>query len=78
MLTDLEAGVDRTETKLNGAMRRMRKFIRQTEGEFMASTSPVDSAHDRYRDQVRLVYRDTYHRTYGSPSGCHSRMRRDY
>ncbi|KAJ7064867.1 t-SNARE [Mycena amicta] len=31
MLDDLEQGVDRTDTKLNGAMRRMRKFIRQSE-----------------------------------------------
>jgi syntaxin 6 len=32
MLDDLEVGVDRTDNKLSGAMRRMRKFIRQTEG----------------------------------------------
>jgi syntaxin 6 len=31
MLDDLEVGVDRTDNKLSGAMRRMRKFIRQTE-----------------------------------------------
>lgn len=31
MLDDLEAGVERTDSKLSGAMRRMRKFIRQTE-----------------------------------------------
>ncbi|KZP15278.1 hypothetical protein FIBSPDRAFT_867369 [Athelia psychrophila] len=31
MLGDLEAGVDRTYTKLSGAMQRMKKFIRQTE-----------------------------------------------
>ncbi|KDQ09346.1 hypothetical protein BOTBODRAFT_179056 [Botryobasidium botryosum FD-172 SS1] len=31
MLGDLEANVDRTENKLNGAMKRMQKFIRQTE-----------------------------------------------
>ena len=33
MLEDLEEGVDRTDSKLNNAMRRMRKFIRQTEEE---------------------------------------------
>lgn len=33
MLEDLEAGVDRTDTKLSGAMQRMKKFIRQTEGQ---------------------------------------------
>ena len=32
MLDDLEVGVDRTDSKLSDAMRRMRKFIRQTEG----------------------------------------------
>lgn len=32
MLTDLERNVDRTEGRLSDAMRRMRKFIRQTEG----------------------------------------------
>ncbi|KAI0792330.1 t-SNARE [Abortiporus biennis] len=31
MLTDLERNVDTTDTKLSGAMSRMRKFIRQTE-----------------------------------------------
>jgi len=31
MLEDLEAGVEHTDTKLSDAMRRMRKFIRQTE-----------------------------------------------
>ncbi|KAJ7666253.1 t-SNARE [Mycena polygramma] len=31
MLDDLERGVDQTDTKLNGAMRRMRKFLRQSE-----------------------------------------------
>ncbi|KAF7984650.1 hypothetical protein HWV62_12896 [Athelia sp. TMB] len=31
MLGDLEAGVDNTDTKLSGAMQRMKKFVRQTE-----------------------------------------------
>ncbi|KAJ7158363.1 t-SNARE [Mycena crocata] len=31
MLDDLERGVDQTDTKLSGAMRRMRKFLRQSE-----------------------------------------------
>lgn len=31
MLDDLERGVDQTDTKLNGAMRRMRQFLRQSE-----------------------------------------------
>ena len=33
MLGDLEAGVDNTDTKLSGAMQRMKKFVRQTEGQ---------------------------------------------
>lgn len=32
MLGDLEQGVDQSDAKLSGAMRRMKKFIRQTEG----------------------------------------------
>lgn len=33
MLQDLEGNVDKTETKLGGAMKKMQKFIRDTEGE---------------------------------------------
>jgi len=33
MLDDLESGVDETDSKLGGAMRKMRKFVRQTEQE---------------------------------------------
>jgi hypothetical protein len=32
LLTDLEDGVDRTTGRLDGAMKKMRKFIRQQEG----------------------------------------------
>lgn len=32
MLDDLEGNVDQTETKLSGAMKKMQKFIRDTEG----------------------------------------------
>jgi hypothetical protein len=65
MLQDLEQGVDKADNKLSGAMKKMRKFIRDTEGmcefEFEPSTAcsllvlPV-----RYfvnRDEVRVVYR---------------------
>lgn len=31
MLDDIEQGVDRSNAKLDGAMKRMRKFIRDTE-----------------------------------------------
>jgi hypothetical protein len=34
MLEDLDHNVDRTDTKLSDAMRRMRKFVRETEGQF--------------------------------------------
>jgi hypothetical protein len=34
MLDDLERGVDQTDSKLGDAMRKMRKFIRDTEGLF--------------------------------------------
>jgi syntaxin 6 len=33
MLDDLDHGVDRTGSKLSDAMRRMRKFVRETEGQ---------------------------------------------
>lgn len=35
MLTDLERNVDSTESKLGNAMRRMKWFIRQTEGKIL-------------------------------------------
>ena len=34
MLDDLDRGVDQTDSKLSDAMRRMRKFVRETEGQF--------------------------------------------
>ena len=34
MLDDVGHRVDRTESKLGGAMHRMQRFIRETEGEF--------------------------------------------
>lgn len=43
MLVDLESTVDRTDSKLGSAMRRMRKFIRQTEGRFIVIMSPLNS-----------------------------------
>ena len=33
LLDDLGRGVDHTESRLGGAMKKMQKFIRQTEGE---------------------------------------------
>jgi hypothetical protein len=33
MLDDLDRGVDRTDSKLSDAMRKMRKFVRETEGQ---------------------------------------------
>ncbi|KAG1816902.1 t-SNARE [Suillus variegatus] len=37
MLDDLESNVDRTDFKLSSAMRRMKKFVRDTEGKFEPS-----------------------------------------
>ena len=34
MLDDLDQSVDRTDSKLSDAVRKMRKFIRETEGQF--------------------------------------------
>jgi hypothetical protein len=34
MLEDLDRNVDRTDSKLSDAVRRMRKFVRDTEGQF--------------------------------------------
>jgi syntaxin 6 len=33
MLEDLDRGVDQTDSKLSDAVRRMRKFVRETEGQ---------------------------------------------
>ena len=41
MLDDLDHGVDRTDSKLSDAMRRMRKFVRETEGQSTCSLSGV-------------------------------------
>lgn len=34
MLDDLERGVDRSDSRLQDAMKKMRKFVRDTEGSF--------------------------------------------
>lgn len=41
MLDDLDHGVDRTGSKLSDAMRRMRKFVRETEGQFPRPRSGI-------------------------------------
>ena len=40
MLDDLEQNVDRSDAKLSGAMSKMKKFIRQTEGAYYILASP--------------------------------------
>lgn len=35
MLDDLERGVDRTDTKLQVSLKKLKKFIRDTEGEII-------------------------------------------
>lgn len=46
MLDDLERGVDRSDSKLQDAMKKMRKFVRDTEGSTLRYThsllSPTD------------------------------------
>ena len=39
MLEDLDRGVERTDSKLSDAMRRMRNFVRETEGQFSCHLS---------------------------------------
>ena len=34
LLSDVERGVDQADNKLNDAMSKMRKFIRETEGQY--------------------------------------------
>jgi hypothetical protein len=41
MLDDLDHGVERTDSKLSDAVRRMRKFVRETEGQFPCHLSGV-------------------------------------
>ena len=41
MLDDLDHDVDRTDSKLSDAMRRMRKLVREIEGQFPPSRSGV-------------------------------------
>ena len=75
MLDDLEAGVDHTDNKLSDAMRRMKKFIRQTEGSFgglpliSTRTNPFPR-----RDEVGLVYHYIGNYTVGFTYGCHIGM----
>lgn len=41
MLEDLDRNVDRTDSKLSDAVRRMRKFVRETEGQFPRPESDI-------------------------------------
>lgn len=75
MLDDLETGVDRTDNKLSDAMRRMKKFIRQTEGSFGGSIST--RTNPRWflcRDEVRVVYHYPGDNTVGFTYGCYTGM----
>lgn len=57
MLDDVERNVDRTDSKLNSAMRKLRKFVRDTEGT-ASSFLDITFALTRLlrRDQVRVVH----------------------
>lgn len=83
MLDDLERGVDSSGTKLDDAMRRMRKFIRQTEGKFYPLvftklSAAISHRSDRMfcavhiRDEIRMVHRDPDYHPYGAPPCCYS------
>lgn len=41
MLHDLESNVDQTDSKLNSALKKMQKFIRDTEGKYPLLLSKV-------------------------------------
>jgi len=41
MLDDLDRGVDQTGSKLSDAMRRMRKFVREIEGQLPRPRSGI-------------------------------------
>ena len=78
MLGDLEGGVDRTDSKLSDAMRRMRKFIRQTEG--MVLLSSLALMIDFWfldRDEIWVVYNNSGYHTPGFAPGRHSCMNTD-
>lgn len=77
MLHDLEAGVDRTDTKLSGAMQRMKKFIRQTEGEYDILGVLHILIHAFFRDKIRVVHYHPDHYTYDSACGRYSILMSD-
>lgn len=75
MLDHLDAGVDRTENKLGGAMKKMKKFIRDTEGMFSNAMHDVLTVHLLSRNQVGLVYSDPHCHTDDSPCCCCPNLR---
>ena len=74
MLDDLERGVTASDSKLNTAMAKMRKFIRQTEGAHYCSSAPSRTYIVVDRDEVGLVYRHSHHHPHGVAARCDSRM----
>lgn len=58
MLDDLEQNVDRTDTKLNKAMKKLQKFIQDTEGMYVCSAFSFLLLICNDRDEVWMVYRD--------------------
>jgi len=57
MLDDLDHGVDQTGSKLSDAMRRMRKFVRETEGQFPRPRSGIWDTKHFDRTKIGMVYR---------------------
>ena len=75
MLGDLESNVDRTDSKLGDAMRRMRRFVRQTEGIYVRMTSILSLTHiHASRNEVWLVHHYSDYHPHGSSAISYSSM----
>ena len=59
MLDDLDHHVDQTDSKLSDAMRRMRKFVREIEGQYAAFNRGLTCL-TWDRNEIRVVYRHPY------------------
>jgi hypothetical protein len=60
MLDDLEQGVDRTDSKLQGSLKKLKKFIRDTEGALLVCFRNHWLMTVPCRDQIRVVYWYSY------------------
>ncbi len=73
MLDDLEMNVDKTDSKLSDAMRRMKKFVRQTEGIVYTSYPCYEPARSQYivRNKIGVVYWYPDCHPHGTPISRH-------